>query len=232
MKNNDFILLAAGYEDDLAAINLIGNDANIFRHKIPYAPPYENYDGIKKFQLKYYQLGMFCKDNVWAVVDITEWIGHEADEFFDITLKYFYDHRADLKYLFVANGFSREECIPVYVKLRCYMHGVMEENKAFDNALNLSMYLKENFSLIGNEALFLSKLLTEKEMQPIRNHAAIESLLMDIKSCSVNETISMHSISAYLQSRNSLIAMLSEEICEKYISLAARIDMQKTKAAG
>lgn len=233
MKNTDkdFTLLIKDSSDNTPVMKLIGNDANFFCYKLHHILPYETYNGIKKFQLSYHRTGMFCKNYVYAVIDITEWIEHSEEEFFDITLKYLYDHRADIKYIFVVNGFSYEECMPLYIKLRCYMNGTLEKDKTFETALNLSDYIKNNFSLAENEAVLLSELLTENEMKSLQNYSAVEALINDVKAHSMRRTITMSSIIDFLNDKNSVIAILSEPIAEKYAELAAKSDKHKVKTA-
>lgn len=228
----DFTFLIMDSSDNTSAMKHVENSKNFFCYKLHYALPYEVYNGIKKFQLAYHRTGMFCKNNVSAIIDISEWVGHSEEEFFDITLKFLYDHRADIKYIFVANGFSYEECVPLYIKLRCYMNGTLEKDKTFETSLNLSEYLKNNFSLAENEAILLSELLTENEMKILRNYPAIESLINGLKTYSGCKAITMSSTADYLKDKNSLVAMISEPIAEKYAVLATKSDKHKVKVAG
>lgn len=231
MKNtsNDFTLFISETSDDTMAMEFVGKDKSLLKYKIPYAMPYENYDGIRKLQLKYQQEGYFCKEDVWALLDISEWIGHDEEDFFDITLKYLYDHRSDMKFLFVVHGYTKKECLPLYLKLRCYMNGNIKEDKTFFNTTNLSLYINQTFSVGKNESIFLAELISEKEMVFFRNYSAIESLINEIKSFSDNKKISMNTITAYLNNNDSLIAMLSEPISKKYAQLASELTLRKEK---
>lgn len=116
MKLTHVFLLTDAADADIAAQGLAGG-RGLLHFKAHYVPPYEDLGLIKRFQLaerRLFPMG----ESACAVVDVTEWVGREREEYFDVFAKFLHDNRRH-RYVFTAAGHSRAECMGLFMKLRC-----------------------------------------------------------------------------------------------------------------
>ena len=118
----DFIFLLTGEpNNDTAVKNYVGFEDTVCIFKMKYILPYHNFNELKSFQLTA-RYKPFKTRIEYAAVDISEWIKHENEEYFDIAMKFFHDY-IDLKYIFTVGSCTQEEIKALYKKASQYMQG-------------------------------------------------------------------------------------------------------------
>ena len=131
-ENRRFTILLTGEKDnDEFAVWMAKkeNYENYMLFTLPYTQPYENFNGIRELQTA----GRFrafwddtCRKKI-AVIDISEWIGHEEEEYFVIFAKFLCDFPKqsffDFEYIFTVSDAGREEAKYLYRTLSRYLDG-------------------------------------------------------------------------------------------------------------
>ena len=123
----DYKLLITGlYNNDYAARKLAGdNDAVIF--KLGYTPPYEKFEELKRLQLKTKDIDLFSIGKSYIIMDISEWVGHENEEYFVITMKFLHDHAYKWQYIFTVDNYGMSKVKSMLNMLSRHLKGEVIE---------------------------------------------------------------------------------------------------------
>lgn len=80
-------------------------DTAAIRYEMKYVPPFErNFDHLKKIQVDTSRAApLFYEYNGYMIIDLTKYIGHETEDYFDTSLKFFSDMTDYWAYVFVIN---------------------------------------------------------------------------------------------------------------------------------
>lgn len=63
-------------------------------YKMPYVPPYETFRELRQLILCIREsTGLRAHFQGVVAIEVTEWLGHESEDYFTVFLKYLYDHR-------------------------------------------------------------------------------------------------------------------------------------------
>lgn len=94
----------------------------IMIYKFLYTPPYEtNSDFIKKFQYRgsYKPFQDDTQKRKIAVINMTEWIGHEQEEKLELFAKFLHDYQSyfDFEYVLVAERADKHTIRDLYEKI-------------------------------------------------------------------------------------------------------------------
>jgi len=84
--------------------------------------PYDNFDGIRNIQLAVRKHDLFETPPVIVAVDLSEWLGHEQDEYFISTIRFCCDH-SNWKYIFTIRGEFGRRAKDMYQLISSYMKG-------------------------------------------------------------------------------------------------------------
>ncbi len=87
----DFHLLRTDYESD-KPLQIVAEGAEITPYCFKYIMPYDTFPNLRRSyecQIGYIPFG---PEKRCVTIDLTEWIGHESEEYLDIFLKYLADH--------------------------------------------------------------------------------------------------------------------------------------------
>ena len=99
-KRNNFTLLLTGAADnDTAALHYLRNhavyrEAKCVLYQLQYVPPYEKFEGICKLgeKTKYHPFADPIQKEATAVIDLSEWIGHEQEAYLETFCKFLHDY--------------------------------------------------------------------------------------------------------------------------------------------
>ena len=128
-ENKGFIILLTGEKDNDEFAVWMAKKENYMLFTLPYTQPYQRFDGIRELQTA----GRFrafwddtCRKKI-AIIDVSEWIGHEEDEYFEIFSKFLCDFSKqaffDFEYIFTVGDAGREEAKYLYRTLSRYLGG-------------------------------------------------------------------------------------------------------------
>ena len=101
---------------------------------LPYTPPFQNFDGIKKFQkiAAYRPFADGIRKGKVIAINLEEWLGHEEEAYLEIFFRFLHDYTPFLKfeYIFTAGNLEKEEAEPLYSLMKKYLgRGEMEHEE-------------------------------------------------------------------------------------------------------
>lgn len=224
---NDFTLLITGSENnESTAENLAVPGLDIVRYKVAYVPPYGDFCEIKKFQIRL-SCSQYMKGRaVNCLLDISEWVGHEAEDHFILMLKYLHDHRSRMTFIFTVGGYGEEQTGAIYFRLRCYLRGNIATDLTFINTQTLCGYI-ESKGFCHDAAGLLAELIMSDGMQELRTYPVTDMICDEIREESTAEKTDIGGVVGYLNDPDSLPNILDRKITEKLIS---ENENRKTKA--
>ena len=95
MSDNNFVfLISPEIEDtDFIVNEMVRGNINIVFYKLLYVLPYNTFNGIKNFQIatKYHPFEGTSDISMIVSVDLSEWIGHESEDYIKIFFKFLAD---------------------------------------------------------------------------------------------------------------------------------------------
>jgi hypothetical protein len=125
LNGHNFVLLITEPNgDDSAVLRLTGGEDVTF-FKLPHIDVCDEFRELKKLQLAMRDADLFEQNVSCIAMDISEWSGNQADEFFAVTLKYLCDHRYKWRYIFTAERQKKVRVLDaLYTEISRYMDGV------------------------------------------------------------------------------------------------------------
>ena len=135
---NDYTLLITHKRDnDCAARKLVDGGEVVF-FKLNYVPLYEKFEELKKLQIRTKTADLFGQGKTCIVIDISDWVGHENEQFFIVTMKYFHDHCYKWAYVFTVEDYSLSKVESMIDVINCYLKGTVHEQENPVEKLNES----------------------------------------------------------------------------------------------
>lgn len=206
---NNFILVQTGFWGSDTPIYSM-TKRNVLFFKLQYIPPYEDLKKLlSDLQIKERKINIFS-DNITLVLDITEWVGKEADEYFAIIVKYLSDMSFRWNYIFTVN-LKMAECMhPMFCFLRQFMQGEEIKDSVWESKDSLGLFLMKSLNYSSAAANILSNLFLHPKMENYRSNDMLEKITQEIMSLSVNinRSISDKDIKSYLKSHNNIIHLM------------------------
>lgn len=222
-EKKDFILLITGSADnDYAAERAAAPGLEVVHHKLCYVPMYAEFKELKHLQIKLRQSEYGLGRKVCCAIDISEWIGHEDDEFFIIALKYLHDHRDGIDYIFTVGEYGENDVKRLFFKLSCYMSGMIFTDRTFMNKDSLCGLI-ESYGIVRAAAQLLSELIMTDKMDKLRTYPVVRMMCGEIRAYGDTEELAgFRELSMYLDKNGSLPSILDSELCEEYSQKAKK----------
>lgn len=78
---------------------------NYFPFQLRYIHPFESFSELKRLQGMAAEKARFCDEyRGYIAIDLSSYLGHESERYFDISLKYFYDMKDCWSYIFLVEN--------------------------------------------------------------------------------------------------------------------------------
>lgn len=146
-RNNFTVLITGEADNDTAALRYIQGheayrEAKCVLYQLEYVPPYyETFKGIRDFQelTKYHAFHDPIQKEAAAVIDLSEWIGHEQESYLEIFCKFLHDYDwafYQYVYIFTVGEADRKTAEKLYALLDRYLEEgeiVEMENRTLSN---------------------------------------------------------------------------------------------------
>ena len=181
MTEKPFVLLAlSGRDASRETLDSLSEGGRILETALPYAPPYESFEGIRDLQLAVRRMGAFPPECL--ALDLTEWIGHEEEEYFEITAMYLHDHRDLWNYVFLVREREAGDCAALFFTLRAFLAGELREDRTFADRETFAAYLTERFPVERSAADRLASVLTKPTPQArmLRSYPRVNALMEEL----------------------------------------------------
>lgn len=216
---NDFILLITGTADnEYTAENLAAPGTDLVRCRISYVQPFEDFGEIKKLQTRLSRSEYIKGRAVSCLLDLSEWIGHEKEEYFILLLKYLHDHRSLMFLIFTVGEHTEEQAGELYFRLRCFLRGSIATDMIFINTSALCGYIEgKRFS--HDAANLLAELIMSDAMSELRSYPVTDMICADIRGdSSAEDIIGVGAVTGYLRDPDALPYILDSVVTEKFVS--------------
>lgn len=176
--------------------------------KLSYCPPYEAFTGLKKIQLAVRRKDIFERKQITLSIDISEWIGHEDEEYFTSFLRFLYDHRNGWKYIFVVNCERTVDVRDVYLAVRYYLRGRLVMDNKWHDAEKMKSYLHQVMRFDRPSAALFADFVLSEVPKKCHTDEFIRVVSEEIKTASGHPIISTKDFRDYVKDPVSMVALM------------------------
>jgi len=179
MTDKPFTLLAlSGRDAARETLDAFADGGRILEFTLPYAPPYEDFRGIRELQLAVRRMGAFPPEAL--ALDLTEWVGHEDEEWFEIAAMYLHDHRHLWNYVFLVRERDAGDCAALFFTLRAFLVGELCEDRTFADKAELAAYLMKHRPTEPGAAERLAAILMRPNARMFRSYPRLNALTEEL----------------------------------------------------
>lgn len=190
-KERAFTFFLTGMEDnDTAIARYVRNqgykDVKLVLYKLEYVPPFQNFGGIALFEqmTKYRPFVDSIQKKAVAVIDLSEWIGHEKEEYIEVFCKFLHDydwsfHRYE--YVFTVGAADKEAIRELYNLMAKYLgEDDIVEDRTMSDEKEMAKYLADEFPVDSSLAKQLSHIFVKNEIGGI---AQMNTVMENFLTC-------------------------------------------------
>lgn len=183
--------------------------------KLPYIPQCEPFKELRKLILRVKEsTGLRAYFKGVVAIEVTEWIGHEQEEYFTVILKYLYDHRDNWVSALVLNNPTENQLHRFTVACAKYISPRLYDACLFtDKAILVERIRKLVSTLDGvidqHAAEELAAILMRENLKHCRSLSLVERVVEDAIMISEEKAITAASIAEIMGNPYSTIALLA-----------------------
>lgn len=213
-----FVLLVTGLSGNDSVLKRVVEDKPYICYRLPYTSPYQEFYGIKQFQLeaKYKPFEDSTDSLKYAAIDLSEWEGHEEEEYLDIFMKFVHDYTGyfDFKYIFLTGCTEKEHIKSLSRRLHRYLgEGEVLMDKTFLDEKVMSSYISNRYNVEKTAALRLASCFLS---DGIGGYAELELIMRDTKErVKNNKQIDMEDVQMLVNTKSSKLYALYKD--SKYL---------------
>lgn len=216
-KYDDFVLLVTEATDDSVIFEA---SEKPMLHKLNYTMPFNEFWGIKDIQLAVRSFDPFNEGEIVLAIDVSDWAGHEEEEYFISTVRFLYDHKEKWKYLFVLRGASEEAVFDMFLTIRQYMSGRIHKDEKWESEEKLAEYLEKCEMFTPVAADVFGKLVMLEKFDKCRSEAFIHMVAEEIRENSGVKRIGTKEFFDYAESPHGVIRLLISDEKVKVLKTA------------
>lgn len=191
-------------------------------YKLSYTLPDRTFDGIRKLQAKliFQPFRDGCEKSRLLAVDLSEWIGHEDEEFLLIFMKYLHDINHDPRLFFCIREIlitvgeaDRRQVRRLYrLCARFLVNGTLREDSPFARADHLADWVRQQQqSLDRVTAQALAKIFIQSDQR--QSMAELRTVLDDfVGRFPPDREITIHALKSPVLKDSALEALFPEEL--------------------
>lgn len=223
-----FTLYVSGAADnDIAVMNYLSGqkeyrDVPCAVFKLDYTAPYQDFTAIREFQcaMRYRPFA----DKAWrrkvAIVDLSEWVGHEKEDYLEIFCKFLHDFRSffRLEYVFTAGTADRDAAQGLYRLISEYLcAGRLVEDNTLTDSRALGELLKETYPLDEAVAEKLAEIFTAGQIRGLTQlHTVMEDFLARMDLAEGRRVTETQVLEAMCSLTDSKLFLLYEDGMKKW----------------
>lgn len=184
--------------------------------KLPYIPPCEPFKELRRLILRIHEnTGLRANFRGVVAIEVSEWIGHEREEYFTVLLKYLYDHRSFWRIATVLNGCTPNQINRFLSDCSRYITPRLFTINVFGDPDTLCSLIRNEFSRHGRpvarEAVeLLAAALARQELKAARSLTLIARAVEEVVSLNEsNKSVTIESIRDYLLNPYSTLTMMA-----------------------
>lgn len=183
--------------------------------KLPYIPQCEPFKELRKLILRVKECtGLRAYFKGVVAIEVTEWIGHEQEEYFTVILKYLYDHRDNWVNALILNNPTEAQLHRFTTACARYISPRLYDVCLFADQTDLVERIRDIVSshegIIDHHAAEeLATILMGDNLKHCRSLSLIERVVEDTTLVSEDKTITSASIAEVMKNPYSTIALLA-----------------------
>lgn len=205
----------ADAEKQRAPHTFAGQESCVY-FKLPYVPPCEQFKELRRLILRIREnTGLRANFHGVVAIEVSEWIGHEREEYFTILLKYLYDHRSYWRIATVLNGCTPNQinryvsCCSKYITPRSFSINVFGDHDTLCNLIH-NEFTRQNKRITQEAADLLATALARQELKDAKSLTLIERTAEEvIYLCEYNQVATIETIREYLLDPCSTLTMMA-----------------------
>ncbi len=185
-------------------------------YKMPYVPPYEPFRELRQLILCIRErTGLRANFQGVVAIEVTQWLGHEKEEYFSVFLKYLYDHRDLWQAALVLNVETESQtqrflsACAVYMSPRFFDLCLFSQRERIQKAVRRECELQGKF-LTRDAAETLAEALVSPQFRHARSLSLIQRTVGELTVNSPSSGIvTEDAVLEYLADPHSLLAMIA-----------------------
>lgn len=193
----------------------VGKESCVY-FKLPYIPTCEPFKELRRLILRIREnTGLRANFQGVIAIEVSEWIGHEREEYFTVLLKYLYDHRTFWRTTIVLNGCTRDQINRFLSWCSRYITPHLFTINVFGDHDTLCSLIHNEFSrqsrrITQEAAELLAAALARQELIDARSLTLIERAVDEVISiCEYNKAVTVESTRDYLLDPYSTLTMMA-----------------------
>lgn len=120
-------------------------------YRLRYVPPCENFRELKNLILRIENAkGLRAHFHGIVALEVSEWMGHEREEYFSVILKYMYDHRKYLHCAMVLRECPEQRLQKFLDAVDIYIDSQVKDGTVFTNLPRLTEFVEDTFRSMGS----------------------------------------------------------------------------------
>lgn len=209
------IKVLADEEKNRAPHTFAGKESCVY-FKLPYIPPCEPFKELRKLILRIREnTGLRANFQGVIAIEVSEWIGHEREEYFTVLLKYLYDHRTIWRIATILNGCTPIQtnrfisCCSKYITPRLFTINVFGDHDTLCSLIH-NEFTQQNRRITKEATGLLATTLARQELKDARSLTLIERTVGEvIYMCEYNQTATVETVREYLLDPYSTPTMMA-----------------------
>lgn len=184
--------------------------------KMPYIPPCDTFNELRKLILRIREnTGLRAEFRGVVAIEVTQWVGHEQEEYFTVLLKYLYDHRDIWSASMILNDCKQTLVQRFLCACARYITPKLLEVKVFADTEVLCTTVQNEFKrrdacISHAAAQMLAKAMVHPALKEARSMTLIERTVDEILSCIDDKPeVSADQVRGYLMDTCSTINMMA-----------------------
>lgn len=222
MKNNFLLLITGINETDRSAKDISPQGQDIVFCKAEHARPFDRFCAIRELQLRLRDSAYAKGKRVTAVIDLSDWIDHENEEYLDIFMKFLCDKRRRIDYIFTVGDASAERAKKLMKAARPYMRGAVFTDDTFMDTEKLTGYISSK-PADEKAAALLAKMLKEPKMRSLLSYRSVDDMCLEILESSPVGVIRASDVSEYLRSEFSMPYITDKTVSLEFAEQADKL---------
>lgn len=228
MNEKNFTCILTGMKDnDTMVENYVRRhgfeEAKCVQYKLEYTPPYENFTGISYFEImtQYRPFTDPIQKKAVAVIDLSEWIGHEEEEYLEIFCKFLHDYDWSFyqyEYVFTVGDADRMKMKKLYAVLSEYLDkGNIVEDRTMTDEKSMAKYLVSAFPVNKTLAAKLSHIFVDNKIKGyVQLHMVMKDFVARVQSNKGSLLTEKKVKEKFAELENSKLMILFEDDVRKW----------------
>lgn len=188
-------------------------------YRMRYMPPYEAFQEIRKLILQIRNAtGIRSSFNGIMVIDVSEYKGHEDEEYFTIFLKYLYDNSCGCKSILVCSQYTEKELQKLVISCTRFFPVQQEVLNIYEldqlKALVKASFKERRYKLDTDSIDLIADILTSEKLVSCRTLQLIDRIPDEIQikkdSCSSKLGLTLsEAVKEYFRDPHSPVCLLA-----------------------